>query len=99
MCFSESYESLSRVLQNAVWDLGGATKAHQTNRLTTAVRATQDPEEFTQAYRGLLRHYRMEPKATQADSPNENGDVEQRHHRLKRAVDQTLMLRGSREFR
>ena len=99
VCFSECFESLSMGLQNALWDLGGVTKAHQTDRLTTAVRATQDPEEFTQAYRGLLRHYGVEPKATQADSPNENGDVEQRHHRLKRAADQALMLRGSREFR
>jgi hypothetical protein len=98
VCFSECFESLSGGLQNALWDLGGATKAHQTDRLTTAVRATKDPEEFTQAYRGLLRHYGMEPKATQANSPHENGDVEQRHHRLKRAADQALMLRGSREF-
>ena len=29
---------------------------------------------------------------------NENGDVEQRHHRFKQAVDQALMLRGSRDF-
>jgi len=98
VCFSECFESLSRGLQNALWDLGGVTKAHQTDRLTTAVRATKDPEEFTQGYRGLLRHYGMEPKATQANSPNENGDVEQRHHRFKRAADQALMLRGSREF-
>jgi len=98
VCFSECFESLSRGLQNALWDLNGATKAHQTDRLTTAVRATKNPEEFTQAYRGLLRHYGMEPKATQANSPHENGDVEQRHHRLKRAADQALMLRGSREF-
>jgi hypothetical protein len=29
---------------------------------------------------------------------NENGDVEQSHHRLKRAVEQALLLRGSRDF-
>ena len=98
VCFSECFESLSEGLQNALWELSGATTAHQTDRLTTAVRATKDPEEFTQAYRGLLRHYGMHPKATQANSPNENGDVEQRHYRFKRAVDQALMLRGSREF-
>jgi hypothetical protein len=98
VCFSESLESLSMGLQNALWELNGATKVHQTDRLSTAVRATRDPEEFTQAYRGLLRHYGMEPKATQANSPNENGDVEQRHHRMKRAADQALMLRGSRDF-
>ncbi len=98
ICFSESFESLAMGLQNALWKLGGVPKCHQTDRLTTAVRQTKDPEQFTQAYRGLLRHYGMEPRATQASSPNENGDVEQRHHRLKRAVEQALMLRGSREF-
>jgi hypothetical protein len=97
-CFSESFESLSMGLQNALWQLGGATKGHLTDRLTTAVRRTEDPEKFTEVYRGLLRHYGMEPRATQADSPHENGDVEQRHHRLKRAVEQALLLRGSREF-
>ncbi|MDP3286140.1 MAG: IS21 family transposase, partial [Desulfobacterales bacterium] len=35
---------------------------------------------------------------TNPDSPHENGDVEQRHHRFKRALDQALMLRGSRNF-
>lgn len=98
VCFSESYESLAMGLQNALWELGGVTKAHQTDRLTTAVRKTKEPEQFTEAYRGLLRHYGMEPRATQADAPNENGDVEQRHHRFKRAVEQALMLRGSRGF-
>src|ERR1035438_2072893 len=28
----------------------------------------------------------------------QNGDVEQRHHRFKRAVAQELLLRGSRDF-
>jgi hypothetical protein len=29
---------------------------------------------------------------------NENGDVEQRHYRLKREVNQSLLLRDSRDF-
>jgi len=45
-----------------------------------------------------LRHYRLEGQKIQAGKANENGDVEQRHHRLKRAADQTLLLRGSRDF-
>jgi hypothetical protein len=40
----------------------------------------------------------MKGQHTNADSPHENGDVEQRHHRFKVAVDQALMLRGSRDF-
>jgi len=35
---------------------------------------------------------------TQAESPHENGDVEQRHYRFKKVVEQSLMLRGSRDF-
>jgi hypothetical protein len=66
--------------------------------LSTAVNKTGNPEEFTQRYQGLLKHYGLEGRKIQASKPHENGDVEQRHHRFKRAVDQALMLRGSRDF-
>ena len=98
VCFSESFESLSEGLQRALWELGGVPLAHRTDRLTTAVRKTNGPREFTDRYGALLSHYGLEGKKTQARSPNENGDVEQRHHRLKRAIAQALMLRGSRDF-
>src|SRR5208283_594422 len=52
----------------------------------------------TRRYQGLLEHYGLLPEKTNPNSGNENGDVEQRHHRFKRAVDQALMLRGSRDF-
>jgi hypothetical protein len=45
-----------------------------------------------------MGHYGMEPRRIQARKANENGDVEQSHHRFKRALDQLLMLRGSRDF-
>ena len=57
-----------------------------------------DTREFTRAYEGLLRHYRIHGQKAQAGQANENGDVEQRHYRFKNAVDQALMLRGSRDF-
>ena len=59
---------------------------------------TDHPEEFTRRYAALLRHYCLEGRKIQRAEPHENGDVEQRHHRLKRALDQALMLRGSRDF-
>jgi hypothetical protein len=40
----------------------------------------------------------MKPVSIQAQKPNENGDIEQRHYRFKKALDQALMLRGSRDF-
>jgi hypothetical protein len=45
-----------------------------------------------------MRCYGLESEKTQAGHGNENGDVEQRHHRFKRAVAQELMLRGSTDF-
>jgi hypothetical protein len=98
ICFSESFESLSDGLQKALWKLGGVPEAHQTDRLSTAVNKPENPEEFTQRYQGLLSHYRLTGRKTQPARPNENGDVEQRHYRFKRALDQTLMLRDSRDF-
>jgi len=98
ICFSESFESLSEGLQNALWTLGGVPHEHRTDRLTTAVQKADHPDEFTRRYQDLLDHYRIIGCKTNPSSPHENGDVEQRHHRFKRAVDQSLLLRGSRDF-
>lgn len=98
ICFSESFESLSHGLQNALWELGGVPLRHQSDRMSAAVHRMDHPEEFTQKYRGLLGHYGLEGRKIQTGKANENGDVEQRHYRFKQAVDQALMLRGSRDF-
>ena len=98
VCFSESFESLSEGLQNALWTLGKVPHRHRTDRLSTAVNNMSDPTEFTDRYKGLMRCYGLESEKTQAGHGNENGDVEQRHHRFKRAVGQELMLRGSVDF-
>jgi hypothetical protein len=98
VCFSESFESLSEGLQNALWELGGVPRRHRTDRLTAAVNSDPESETFTRRYQGLLAHYGLEGQAIQPRQANENGDVEQSHHRFKQAVDQALMLRGSRDF-
>jgi len=98
ICFSESFESLSAGYQNAVWELGGVTKKHRTDRMSSAVNKNCNPEEFTKRYKALLRYYGVEPERTNPARANENGDVEQRHYRFKKAVSQALMLRGSRDF-
>lgn len=98
ICFSESFESLSEGFQNALWMLGGTPEIHLTDRLTAAVRKSGNPEKFTDRYAALLRFYRTKGRRTNPGSPHENGDVEQRNNRFKIAVDQSLMLRGSRDF-
>ena len=98
VCFSESLESLSAGFQNAIWELGGIPKRHRTDRLSAAVQKPEQPEEFTRRYQALLDHYGIGGEKIQSGKGNENGDVEQSHYRIKSAVDQALMLRGSRNF-
>lgn len=98
ICFSESFESLSEGLQGALWELGGVPAKHRTDCLTTAVNKTGHQQEFTRRYQDLLDHYRMKGCKTNPSSPHELGDVEQRHHRFKKAVEQALFLRGSQDF-
>jgi hypothetical protein len=99
VCFSESFESLSAGLQNALWLLGGVPHCHRTDRLTAAVQpGSEGRRAFKQRYQGLLEHYGLDGQAINAACAHENGDVEQSHHRFKQALDQALLLRGSREF-
>ena len=98
VCFSESFESLSEGLQNALFELGGAPRTHQSDRMSAAVSNLSERKDFTDSYAGLLGHYGMAGRKSQAGKAHENGDVEQRHHRFKRAVEQALLLRGSRDF-
>lgn len=98
LCFSENLESLSEGFQNALWQLGGVPKRHRTDRLTAAMSNFENQPKFGSRYKAILDHYGVEGTKTQPSSPNENGDVEQSHYRLKTAVDQALMLRGSRDF-
>jgi len=99
ICFSESLESLSEGLQNALWELGGVPQVHRTDRLTAAVQpGVEGPASFKRRYQAVLSHYGLQAQAIQAGKGNENGDAEQSHNQFKRAVEQALMMRGSRDF-
>lgn len=98
ICSSESFESLQTGLQNALWQLGAVPGEHRTDSLSSAVNKLSNTEEFTDRYRALLRHYAMKASHTQAGRAHENGDIEQSHHRFKRAIEQELLLRSSRDF-
>jgi hypothetical protein len=98
ICYSESLESLSEGWQNAVWELGAVAAEHRTDSLSSAVNNMTNLEEFNRRYEGVMTYYGVKPQHTNPASPNENGDAEQSHHRFKRAVEQALLLRGSREF-
>ncbi len=99
ICFSESFEALAEGLEACLWQLGGVPQQHRTDNLSAAVvKIAQGERVYTERYRALMDHYRLQPSTNQPGEAHENGDVEQAHHRFKEAVDQALRLRGSRDF-
>jgi hypothetical protein len=98
ICFSESFESLSDGLQQALWELGGVPERHRSDRMSAAVNNLSEGKEFTRRYQELTAHYGLTMEKINPREAHENGDAEQSHHRFKRAVDQALLLRGSRDF-
>ncbi len=98
LCYSESFESLCDGLQKALTELGGVPRRHRTDRFSAAVNNLDEQQDFTQRYQGLMNHYGLAPEKIRAREAHENGDVESLHGKFKNAVDQALMLRGSRDF-
>src|SRR5882724_2102548 len=98
ICFGESFESLAEGLQNALWELGAVPAEHRTDNLSAAIIRVGKRDELTAPYRGLLAHYGLRASHNSPGRAHENGDVEQSHHRFKRAVGQALSLRGTRDF-
>jgi Mu transposase, C-terminal domain len=98
ICFSESFESLSEGLQQALWELGGVPQRHRSDRMSAAVNNLSEHKEFTKRYQTLMGHYSLTMEKINPREAHENGDAEQSHNRFKQAVDQALQLRGHRDF-
>ncbi|MBU1078548.1 MAG: IS21 family transposase [Spirochaetes bacterium] len=98
ICYSESLESLSEGLQHSLWELGGVPGKIRTDNLSAAIYKDLSKKIFTDRYKALLDHYNLNGEHIQPGNPHENGDIEQRHYRTKKTIDQQLLLRGSREF-
>ena len=94
----ESFEALSKGLQNALWQAGGAPHEHRTDSLSAAFKNLKEEEDFTVRYTALLDHYGMAGTRNNRGESHENGSVESSHRYLKEAVDQALLLRGHRDF-
>jgi hypothetical protein len=103
---SESLLAIRLGLQSALIKLGHLPKAHQTDNTTAATHnlgidgREKSPQErgFNEEYLQLLAHYGLEARSIHLARPNENGDIESSNGGLKRAVEQHLLMRGSRDF-
>ena len=100
VCLGETFVALVKGLQGALWELGGAPRVVRTDNLSAATHELRDSRgRATNArYEAVLAHYGLESTRTNPRSSHENGVMERSHRRLKHAMDQALILRGSREF-
>jgi len=99
VCFSESFETLIAGFQGAVAELGRVPHKHRTDNLSAATHDLKDGRRaFNERYLGAMAHYGVEADRNTPGRAHENGSVEQAHHRFKRAVEQALLVRGTREF-
>ena len=113
ICHSESMSSLKHGIQEAVFQLGGVPRYHQTDHSTAAThrlskKDAKDPRAedkearqgrgFNDDYLALMRHFGMSPRTTKVGAKEQNGDVEALNGALKRRLNQHLLMRGSRDF-
>jgi len=96
----ESYVALAEGLQNALWGLGGVPREHRSDSLSAAFcnMDRNTAEDLTQRYQELMRHYGMTPTRNNLGVAHENGSIESSHGHLKKALEDALLLRGSRDF-
>src|SRR6516165_1765350 len=96
----ESFVALAEGLQNALWALGRAPLQHRSDSLSAAFCNLDDDtrQDQTRRYEALCAHYRMEPTRNNRGVAHENGSIESSHGHLKQAIEDALLLRGSRDF-
>lgn len=98
LCFSESFNTLSQGYEKAVWELGCIAPEHRTDNLSAATQKYGNTREFTLRWQTFLEHYRVTPSRNNPGESQENGSVEKSNDLFKSAVNQELLLRGSRNF-
>ena len=105
VCASESMAALRKGVQRALFQLGRVPRYHQTDNSTAATHRIPDGEKvlvgkrpFNEDYLALMRHFGMTPRTTAVGAKEQNGDVESANGALKRALEQALLMRGSRDF-
>ena len=96
----ESFSALAESLQNALWTLGGVPHEHRTDSLSAAYRNldAEAAADVTKRYEVFCAHYGMLASRNNPGEAHENGAVETQNNHLKVALDQALILRGSRDF-
>jgi hypothetical protein len=100
VAYSETFEALVSGLQNALWTLGGVPEVLRLDNLSAATHelARTSGRVLTARFAEVVAHYGVRASRIRPGESHENGVVEKAHHLLKSAIEQALLLRGSRDF-
>jgi hypothetical protein len=99
IAFGETFEALVHGLQGALWMLGGVTEVLRSDNLSAATHELKSGgRSLTKRFGQVLDHYGLASSRINPGESHENGVVEQAHRRLKSALAQALVLRGSSDF-
>jgi hypothetical protein len=96
----ETYEALMDGIQGALWALGGSPEVLRSDNLSAATHELKRSggRALTERFALLIDYYGLRSTRIHPGRSHENGVVEQAHHRLKSALRQALVIRGSRDF-
>jgi hypothetical protein len=103
VCASESIAAIRQGVQRALFQLGRVPEWHQTDNSTAATHqvsssSASGERAFNSEYVSIMNHFGMKPRTTEVGAKEQNGDVEASNGALKRALEQMLLVRGSRDF-
>ncbi len=100
LAFGETFEALSSGLQAALFNAKGVPKTIRLDNLSAATHelAKTGGRSLTRRFAALADHYGFRPSRITPGEGHENGVAEKAHHLLKKAIDQALRIRGSRDF-
>lgn len=98
LCFTESFESLTMGYEDAVWKLGKQAPVHRTDNQSAVSKIFGQKRGFTDRWQEFMKHYGVSPSCNNPGKGHENGSVEKSHDLLKKAIDQELLIRGTRNF-
>ena len=99
LAYSETFEALVRGLQDALWALGGVPRVWRSDNLSAATHQIMGGgRELNRRFAAVLDHYGSESTRIEPGKSHQNGGAEKAHDVLKSALDQAMVIRGSRDF-
>jgi hypothetical protein len=100
LAYGETFEALLAGLQGGLFAAKGVPEIVRLDNLSAATHelVRTGGRALTARFAAVVEHYGFRASRIQPGEGHENGVAEKAHHLLKKAVDQALILRGSRDF-